>query len=81
MHPSMEFTQEQLFKTLSYMNDDLLDLTETPDMFSLIVGHYIYEAEVYLLKFEELETKEIIQNYINNWKELYKKNKKIFDTV
>jgi len=63
------------------MNDDLLDLTETPDMFSLIVGHYIYEAEVYLLKFEELETKEIIQNYINNWKELYKKNKKIFDTV
>ena len=81
MHPSMEFTQEQLFKTLSYMNDDLLDLTETPDMFSLIVGHYIYEAEVYLLKFEELETKEIIQNYINNWKELSKKNKKIFDTV
>lgn len=81
MHPSMEFTKEQLFKTLSYMNDDLLDLTETPDMFSLIVGHYIYEAEVYLLKFEELETKEIIQNYINNWKELYKKNKKIFDTV
>lgn len=81
MHPSMEFTKEQLFKTLSYMNDDLLDLTETPDMFSLIVGHYIYEAEVYLLKFEELETKEIIQNYINNWKELSKKNKKIFDTV
>ena len=81
MHPSMEFTKEQLFKTLSYMNDDLLDLTETPDMFSLIVGHYIYEAEVYLLKFEELETKEIIQNYINNWKELSKKNKKIVDTV
>ena len=54
------------------MNDDLIDLKEKPDLLFMMAKHYIYEAEIYLLKFEKTETKQQIQQYIDDWKKLYK---------
>ena len=69
-HPSMLFTEKQLFKTLEYMNDDLLDLLEKPDMFLLIINHYIFEARIYLSQFEEEKTRDVIESYIDSWNNL-----------
>lgn len=70
-HPSMIFTEKHLIMTLEYMNDDLLDLKETtPDLFSLIIKHYIYEARVYLSNFDDEDTKDMIESYIDRWLEI-----------
>ena len=63
------------------MNDDILDLQENPDLFSMMTKHYIYEAEVYLSKFDNEATKEVIKNYIDSWNELSKNFQKKLDKV
>ena len=63
------------------MNDDILDLQGNPDLFSMMIKHYTYEAEVYLSKFDNEATKEVIKNYIDSWNELSKNFQKKLDKV